>query len=137
VGASGLGGFFLFAGGEPDRGDDGRRILKHFPRMRAFSILPPEQTEKRFAAGLKSEPEPWEFPLEIRGCVELVIEIARQLGKSVTVVDVNRPGAQEGNVARLVHEGDLMPMLVAPSGARLEGLAEFTPGVVKKFLVRG
>ena len=134
MGAAGTLPFLMFAAGEPNRGDDGRRILRHFPRMRAFSILPPEQTEQHFSRELADEAAPWEFPIDVRGCVDLVLDLAKRTGRAVVVVDVNRPAERRVDVERWTTPGGVLPVLVAPTGARLEGLDAFTPGAVKRFL---
>lgn len=132
--ASGSVPFLLFAAGEPNRGDDGRRILRHFPRMRAFSILPPEQTEERFSKSLAAEPAPWGFPLDVRACVDLVLDLAERVGRAVVVIDVNRPAERRVDVERWTSPEGLLPALIAPTGARLEGLDAFTPAAVRRFL---
>lgn len=132
-----VGTFLLFAGGEPYRGDDGRGILRHFPRMRAFSISRPEFSEKASVARAKKEPHPWEFPIDVRPCLELVLDLAKKAGQTVKLVDVNRPQDDVELVGRFVNESHLLPMLIAPSGARLEGLDAFSPAAVRSFLARG
>lgn len=134
---SGGGRFLLFAGGEPDRGDDGRRILRHFPRLRAFSILPPEHTEAAFVAANAAEARPWMFPIEVRSCIVLVQDLGLRLGRTVAVVDANRPAGEAAAVARWVRSDTRFPLLVSPSGRSLEGPESFTPGAVKRFLKQG
>ena len=70
-------------------------------------------------------------------CVNLVREIAEQRGRSVTVVDVDRPAPdQRPLIERWVRTSDVLPLLVRPDGARLEGLENFEPGTVRKFIDR-
>ncbi len=132
-----VGTFLLFAGREPNRGDDGRGILREFPRMRAFAIFPPGSSEKESVARAKQGPHPWEFPIDVRPCLELVLDLARKAGQTVKLVDVNRPEDDRELVGRFVDESHVLPMLVAPSGARLEGLDAFSPAAVRSFLGRG
>ncbi len=138
------GTFYFIAGGETDRGDDGRMILPHLVRFRAFTLpepyraaRPPADFDKPFVESETNAPRPWEFPIDVRQCLELVLDLARRLGKKVVVIDVNRPGDQTEVARRWADADPLYPLLVSALGDRLEGLSDFTPTAVRDFLRRG
>ncbi len=64
----------------------------------------------------------------------MVLEIARQCGASVRVVDVDRSGDDRGLVERVVGPNDALPILTRPDGARLSGSDSMTPVRVSRFL---
>jgi hypothetical protein len=76
----------------------------------------------------------WHLPRAQTQCAELAVELAREKGLEVLVVDVNRAGALRDLVARWVRADDLFPLLVRPDGSRLEGEDEFIPSKIRKFL---
>jgi hypothetical protein len=83
-----------------------------------------------------SEALSWHLPAEQIHCVNLVAEIARDLGRSVTLVDVNRPMGAEDLIRRWAAADPVFPLLVRPDGRRLEGLDHFVPRELRRF-VRG
>ncbi len=131
------GRFLLFAGGEPHQDDDARRVVRRLPRYRAFTVFLPSQFEKVYGATDPAGGHPWEFPADVRPCLELVLELAKKLGRTVKIVDVNRPEDDAHLVGQWVGPSRVLPLLIAPSGARLEGLGAFSPGNVRSFLARG
>jgi len=52
----------------------------------------------------------------------------------VSIVDVNQPAGFQALVARWVGPNDVLPILVRPDGARLEGIEEFGPRRVRRFI---
>lgn len=140
------GTFYFLAAGEENVGEDGRWALPKPMRFRLFSFVLPgtlsraQHPRARGATGTdpRALPRaPWEFPMEVRQCLELVVDLARRLNKKVDVVDVHRPGERGELAARWSDPGILYPILVASSGERLEGLGAFTPRRVRAFLRRG
>ena len=51
-------------------------------------------------------------------------------------MDVNRPGEHLDLVHRVVGPNDVLPILLRPDGARLEGTENFVPDVLSRFLSR-
>ena len=123
--------YLLFAAGEPDRGDDGRRMASQLtvptillsPRISGSSSPDPPSVEV-----------PWHFPVEQRSCVRLVTDIAQSMGRVVSVVDVNWPERDRDLVERWIGPSTLLPLLIAPDGRRLEGIEAFVPARVRRFL---
>jgi hypothetical protein len=81
-----------------------------------------------------AERDPWHLPREQNQCVLMVLEIADEVGRAVRMIDVNRASSAPELIARWVGPDDVMPLLVRPDGARLEGLHELVPGAVRRFL---
>jgi hypothetical protein len=133
----------LFVAGEPGSADEpywsfvrwlnGTRMAVRFQRWWLG--------ERRSTAGgtgaarpLPTEPPPWHLPPQVTLCVNLVLENARRTGRTVTVVDVDRAGPEQDLVDRWVGPNDVLPLLVRPDGARLEGIEEFIPQKVREFI---
>ena len=91
---------------------------------RAETAAPPSPTEG----------PPWHLPRPVIRYVNLVLESADRQGRTVTVVDVDRPEGRQDLVERWVGPADVMPILVRPDGARLSGIEQFTAPKVRKFL---
>lgn len=79
----------------------------------------------------------WHLPPQQIQCANLVLDIAERLGKTVVLVDVNRPSGLEDLVHRWVGVNGVVPLLVRRDGARLQGFDEFVPGTVRRFIVGG
>lgn len=79
----------------------------------------------------------WHLPPQQIQCANLVLDIAERLGKTVALVDVNRPSGLEDLVHRWVGANGVVPLLVRRDGARLQGLDEFVPGTIRRFIVGG
>ncbi len=128
--------FLLFVAGEPDRGDEAPRS----PPSRSILaglVVPPiliarEDDARRAARASKGAS--WRLPGEQSRCVRLALELARDLGRSVRIVDVNTPEAPRELVERFVGSQAILPILVAPDGRRLEGTESFVPGTLRRFL---
>ncbi len=129
------GEFLLFAGGEVDRGDDAREMVKKLPRFHAFFAYPAGAVAPEPARGPDGQPA-WKFPPDVAGCVELALDLAKKMGIRVRVVDVNLPKADAGLVDRWVAPQNVLPMMVSPRGERLEGMDAFVPRTVRAFLSR-
>jgi hypothetical protein len=80
------------------------------------------------------EEHPWHFPREVVRSINLVLDVAESRGRTVTVVDVARPGQHRSLVDRWVGPNGLLPLLVRPDGAQLEGSAEFDPKKIRQFI---
>jgi len=142
----------LFVAGEPDFGigslHEGRTTIVdrlvgmalpfggHVPVSRSSSPpgdIPPSSGESESPP---SDERPWHLPPAQVQCVDMVLGIARHERRTVTVVDVDRPGAQQTLVDRWVGPNDVLPLLVRMDGSRLEGIEEFVPQKVRQFLRR-
>ncbi len=64
----------------------------------------------------------------------MVLDIARQRGISIHVVDVDHSGTDVGLVQQFVSADDELPILIRPDGTRLTGDGSFVPAHVSKFL---
>ena len=81
-----------------------------------------------------SDPRPWHLPPSQTACLDIVLDTAERQREEVLVVDVDRPGEHRDLVERYVGSNDVLPLLLRPDGARLEGLENFTPARVRKFI---
>jgi len=140
----------LFVSGEPDTGvgslHDGKTTIVdrlvgmgmpyggHVPVSRSTNPpgnVPPTLGE---TPSPPSDDRPWRLPPDQVQCVDMVLRIARRERRTVTVVDVNRAGAQQDLVHRWVGPNDVLPLLARMDGSRLEGIEEFVPQKVRKFI---
>jgi len=128
--------FLLFAGGEPDRRDDGMAIVSNLHRARVFVQIPPKRREEGPLLDANGRPR-WHFRTEQGSAVRLAVEIAKAMGKEVRVIDVNRPATEGDPVDRYVTAETHLPVLISPDGRRLEGLESFVPSRLKRFLALG
>jgi hypothetical protein len=78
--------------------------------------------------------EPWHIPRELVQCVKLAQDAARREGRTIVVVDVNRPERHKDLVDRWIGPNTVLPLLVRTDGARLEGSEEFVPKKVRQFV---
>jgi len=134
----------LLVAGEPDNGQPPLKDVQR-PLVRLFfGIGLPAWQRKRAEArasegrrdpapGAEGEPR-MRLPPDQAGCVREVVSIARQEGATVSIVDVNQPAGFQALVARWVGPNDVLPILVRPDGARLEGIEEFGPRRVRRFI---
>ncbi len=67
-------------------------------------------------------------------CAALAEEIAARRGYKVTLVDVAKVGRLERLVAERLHGVSTFPVLVGPTGQRLEGCPEFTEDKLSEFM---
>lgn len=105
--------------------------------MMAGLLIPPTLFLARMPQTIPpSSDGSWLIPADQVMCVELVAEAIRASGRTVKLVDVNRPGDDRGLVQQYVSPGDILPILLRPDGARLEGVESFTPSELRRF-VRG
>jgi len=81
-----------------------------------------------------SDETPWHLPPAQMACLGIVSDAAEQQRKEVLVVDVNRPGPHRDLVDQYIGPGDVLPMLLRPDGARLEGQENFLPNIVRRFI---
>ncbi|MGA7650046.1 MAG: hypothetical protein ACLP8V_07325 [Thermoplasmata archaeon] len=143
--------FLLFVAGEPDSGVDslqktkstvvGRFVDAALPFGGRMPISRTSNPPGAIAPGLGEAPpsesvdRPWHLPRQQLRCVDMVLRIAGRERRRVTVVDTNRATAPQGLVDRWVGPNDVLPLLVGPDGARLEGIEEFVPQKVRQFIV--
>lgn len=95
------------------------------PPYSAESALPPEP-----------KGDSWRLPPQQIQCVNAVVDLARRERRTLTIVDVDRAGARQPLVDRWVGSDDILPILVRPDGARLEGLENFGPRQLRRFIHR-
>lgn len=133
----------LFVAGEPDVGLDDlstgeRSVFRRAAGFVAGGALVATSAEvrgwKAARQGEGSGPPEWHLPPVQNQCAELVRSIAEQLGRTLRVVDVNRPSGYRDLVERWVGPNDLLPLLVRSDGSRLEGEERFVPRQVRRFL---
>ncbi len=134
----------LFIGSEPGpemsrRGPQwgfGRRVFGYIaPPMLAAPKTPPPRVPAPGDSTIDPD-GPRHLPPPEVVCVDLVQEVAQATGWSVELVDVNNPGERAALVARYVSDNDVLPILVRPDGARLEGAEQFESRTVRRFLRR-
>jgi hypothetical protein len=145
MGVPGTGGepFLLFVGGEPGPGPEsmrdvetsmGRRMLGSVVGNWWTPRVPgPSQSGVAAQAPLPDD-LPWHLPPPQIQAANMVFEIADRFGRKVAVVDVNRPGQNQGLVDRWVGTSGILPLLVRSDGGRLEGIEEFVPKKVRRFI---
>ena len=125
----------MFLAGEPGSGEE--------PGWRYVGFLDGTIRQRAARRAARNPPppgvtgqEPWHFPPEMVKHVNLVLEVAQREGRTVTIVDVNRAGEHLDLVHRLVGPNNVVPILVRPDGARLEGTENFVPDVLRQFMSR-
>lgn len=135
----------LFVAGEPDSGvgdlrGSGASLLFRWSGMLVPGVgrlgpggAPSPTSEP--GESPPSEARPWHLPPQQTLCLNLVLELADELEREVTVVDMNQPGGQQALVKRWVGSADVVPILVRPDGARLSGLEQFTASTLRKFIL--
>lgn len=134
----------LFVAGEPDSGVGDLRASSSGLLSRWSGMLLPGGGRLGPGGGPSpapeagespvSEPHPWHLPPQQTLCVNLVLEVAHELEREVTVVDVDQPEGRQDLVKRWVGPADVVPVLVRPDGARLSGLEKFTVPKLRKFI---
>lgn len=137
----------LFVTGEPDSGVGSLRDVKfrsgsawffgELPMGRKLRSTPDANTGGMGARSPLSGERPWHIPPQQIHCIDLVVDAAHQLGREVTVVDVDRPGELQGLVDYWVGPNDVMPMLLRPDGSRLRGIEAFVRRRVRRFIGGG
>jgi hypothetical protein len=136
-------GFWLFVAGEPDRGLDPLRDVETSVFRRAAGVLvggaivgaPSEHRDGELRRDPTAPaPVPWHLPAPQAQCAAIVLEIAHTTGVSVTVLDINLASSPREVIDRWVRPDDLLPLLVRGDGVRLQGLEEFVPGKIRRFL---
>jgi len=125
------GPFLLFVASEPLRGDEGYVVTSQFHRLRAFLQLPPKSPARTRDASGRTLREP---PEDVGRCLRAAVEVAAELGTTVRVIDLERPGEDAALVERYVRPESLLPLLVSPHGERLEGMDAFVPSRLRRFL---
>ncbi|MGA7860848.1 MAG: hypothetical protein WCB19_03205 [Thermoplasmata archaeon] len=133
----------LFVAGEPGPGADSMRDVEtSMVRRMAGSIVGgwwfgAKRGGSR-SAGSSPPAHPddqlWHLPPEQIGCANMVFDIAQRMGRTVALVDANRPAGHQDLVERWVGSDSLLPLLVRRDGARLEGVDEFIPRTVRRFI---
>jgi hypothetical protein len=134
----------LFVSGEPGPAENlSRDVVTSIGARLVGSVIPSTWFQRRGAAaqGPPRSPPPegaeeWHVPRQEVSTVNLVVELAHDSGRAVTLVNVNGRGDQE-LTQRWVTVQDVLPMLVRPDGARLVGMEQFGPGSLREFLRAG
>lgn len=133
----------LFVAGEPSPGTDSMRdvdtsVWGRFVGMlvggRLLVIAHRAQLAAEGSHPATEDEPPWHLPPQQIQCADLVLQGANLRGKSVTLVDVNRSAGFEDLVERWVGPNDVVPLLVRSDGARLEGVEDFVPRKVRRFI---
>lgn len=134
----------LFVAGEPDTGPPSLRDSTIPSSVRLIgSIVPlglvmkaakPTSTDSEQGRFERSEHPAWHLPPAQIHCVNTVFEIAEEEKRELTVVDVDRPKGRQDLVARWVGPDNVLPLLVRPDGARVEGVENFAPERVRRFI---
>jgi len=76
------------------------------------------------------------LPPEMVGCSKMVTDILERDGEQLTLVDVSREEVRPDLISRYFGPDNVLPMLVGPDGRKLEGLVEFTPKRIRKFVAQ-
>lgn len=133
----------LFVAGEPDSGVGSTRDVQTSIAGRLAGsflggwVLGPSEA-KSSASGDSQAPlpdgQPWHLPPQQVQATDMVLDVARSKGRTVTIVDVNRPAGNQSLVDRWVGPDGVLPLLVRSDGARLEGIEKFAPRKVRDFV---
>lgn len=132
----------LFVAGEPgpapDPMQDVARMIERITGPLGYGWLKrtmgnPSQTSDSRAAPL-SEGPPWHLPMPQVQCVNLVLDIAQDLGRTVALIDVNHPTGYEEQVRRWIASEPVLPVLVRRDGRHIEGTDQFVPRKVRRFI---
>jgi len=67
-------------------------------------------------------------------CAQRLTDVAKRMGRTVKIVDVNDPGGDAGLVAQYIGSGDVLPVAVRSDGERLEGEEAFDTANLRRFL---
>lgn len=134
----------LFVSGEPGPAENlSRDVVSSVGARLVGSVIPSTWFQRGGAApGSRPSPPPpegaeeWHVPREEVSTVNLVVELAHDAGRSVTMVNVNGRVDQQLS-QRWVSVQDVLPVLVRPDGARLVGLEQFGPRSLREFLQAG
>jgi hypothetical protein len=135
--------FLLFVSGEPDQGLSARSVPTSFSLRLAGGVLPtylfmnspPNLTaQAEYGQPDLAEGRPWRLPADQIMCVNMVDEIAEHQLRGVALIDVDRPSGREALVRKWIGPNDVLPVLVRPDGARLQGFEEFNARKVRKFI---
>ncbi len=125
--------FLLFAASERDPSVDGLDAVAGMGQ-RLLGVGPASGRARGSRAG---SPPTENFPGEQGRSVRLALDIGQSLGRTVRVIDLSRPGDDQALANQYAQGEPLLPLLVAPSGRRLEGLDSFVPAQLKKFFQAG
>jgi hypothetical protein len=128
----------MFVAGEPGPGADPLQDVETSMARRMTGSVVGGWLSSRLG-GNSSGPAPaheppWHLPMQQAQCVKLVLDISQSERRGVQIIDVNRPEGQERLVRQWVRPDRTLPMLVRPDGTVLQGLGEFVPGTVRRFI---
>ncbi|MFZ0829757.1 MAG: hypothetical protein WCB18_09785 [Thermoplasmata archaeon] len=132
----------LFVAGEPDPGGgSGLNVETSVVRRLAGAIIGVRWLGPRVDSQSTGDAQPpplddrpWHLPSQQIQCVNLVSEIAHSLAKRVALVDVNRPAGRAPLIDYWVGSDSVLPLLVRLDGTRLEGIEQFTPKALRRFI---
>jgi len=142
------GSLLLFVAGEPELTpgirESGVGLAPRFAGLVfATGLIPPpprppveESPQGRNASDQPplTDSRPWHLAPAQMASLQVVLDAAKRQRRGVFVVDVNRPGVYQSLVERHVGPDDVLPLLVRPDGARLEGQESFDPARVRRFI---
>jgi hypothetical protein len=136
----------MFVAGEPDSGRPSLRQSTVSGLTRAVGAVVPlgvvmkspqgPPTDSGTVPSQSSRGTRWHLPPEQVHCINTVLEVAEQEDRQVAIVDVDRSDGRPDLVARWVGPDDVLPLLVRPDGARLQGIENFSPRTVRRFVRR-
>lgn len=132
--APGPGTLVLFVGGDPSLEAERAGRPPMLAGMARLFVPGPFLIKKPPPASPRDPDAPWEIPADQVMSAQRVLDAAKRAGRTVRIVDVNRPGADRGLVERFVGPGDVLPILLRSDGERLEGAESFEPATLRGFL---
>jgi len=135
VSASGT--LLLFVGGDPSLAEGLRHFPRAIPLLAGFLIPPSLLLEGSSSRRPSARDATLLIPADQVMAVERLGDAVKGSPRTVRVVDVNRPGNDRYLVEGLVGPQDVLPILVRPDGARLEGAESFSPAALRKFVSVG
>jgi len=130
-------GLLLFVAGDPDLAGRLARFPGRAPRLGMFLIPPGLLLGSGPSVPPPDPTAPWLIPVDQMLCVDRLSEAVQGTGRTVKVVDVNRPGDDRALVERWVGPEDVLPILVRQDGARIEGSEAFSRSRLREFLRPG
>jgi len=134
VGGPSPGTVVLFLGSDPALAERLAARPATYAWMARFFVPPNLLLDRAARATSASTDEPGPFPSDQVMCAQTVVDCARKNGRSLQLVDVNRPGEARELVQRYVTSQDVLPILVRADGARLVGAESFDVRTVRTFL---
>ena len=127
----------LFVGGDPQLAESLGAFPRAFPRLLGFIVPPTLLIGSARGDPPRASEAPWLIPADQLMASERLSEAIRGTPRTVKVIDANQPGDDRALVERYLTPADVLPVLVRPDGARLEGAEAFSPSNLRAFLRGG